>query len=100
MDNRISGGEWCAALAVAEIRNAAGGRPAILVGGTGLYLRALMQGIADIPEIDADIRAETRALMQQIGNDGIPHAAWWRGTMKTLHASPRAIHNAICAPSK
>ncbi len=34
----------------------------ILVGGTGLYIRTLLEGIAPIPEIDAGIRAEVRAL--------------------------------------
>ena len=34
----------------------------ILVGGTGLYLRTLLYGIAPVPEIDPDIRAAVRAL--------------------------------------
>jgi len=34
----------------------------ILVGGTGLYLKVLFEGIAPIPEIDPDIRATVRAL--------------------------------------
>lgn len=34
----------------------------VLVGGTGLYLRTLLDGIAPIPEISADIRSEIRAL--------------------------------------
>jgi tRNA dimethylallyltransferase len=34
----------------------------ILVGGTGLYLRTLLDGIAPIPPIDTKIRAEVRAL--------------------------------------
>ena len=34
----------------------------ILVGGTGLYLRTLLNGIAPVPEIDPDIRAAIRAL--------------------------------------
>lgn len=33
----------------------------ILVGGTGLYLRTLLDGIAPIPEIDPQIRSEVRA---------------------------------------
>ncbi len=36
----------------------------ILVGGTGLYLRTLLDGIAPIPEIDPEIRAQIRALPQ------------------------------------
>jgi len=40
----------------------ASGRLPILVGGTGLYLRTLIFGIAPIPEIDPDIRAAVRAM--------------------------------------
>lgn len=36
----------------------------ILVGGTGLYLRTLLEGIAPIPPIDPAIREEVRALSQ------------------------------------
>ena len=46
--------------AIAEV-HAAGGTP-ILVGGTGLYIRTLIDGIAPVPEIDPAIRAEVRAL--------------------------------------
>jgi tRNA dimethylallyltransferase len=34
----------------------------ILVGGTGLYLRTLLDGIAPVPEIDPDVRADVRAM--------------------------------------
>ena len=34
----------------------------MLVGGTGLYIRTLLEGIAPIPEIDAAVREEVRAL--------------------------------------
>ncbi len=34
----------------------------ILVGGTGLYVRILLEGIAPIPEIDPEIRHEIRSL--------------------------------------
>ena len=37
------------------------GRLPILVGGTGLYLRTLIDGIAPVPDIDPAIRAEVRA---------------------------------------
>jgi tRNA dimethylallyltransferase len=40
----------------------AAGRLPILVGGTGLYLRTLLDGIAPVPEIDPTVRAEVRAL--------------------------------------
>jgi tRNA dimethylallyltransferase len=38
------------------------GRLPILVGGTGLYLRTLLEGIAPVPAIDPDIRGAVRAL--------------------------------------
>jgi tRNA dimethylallyltransferase len=38
----------------------ASGRLPILVGGTGLYLRTLLQGIAPVPPIDPGIRRQVR----------------------------------------
>lgn len=38
------------------------GRLPILVGGTGLYIRTLLDGIAPVPEIDPQVRAAVRAL--------------------------------------
>ncbi len=46
--------------AIAEAQDA--GQLPILVGGTGLYLRTLIDGIAPVPPIDAAIRTEVRAL--------------------------------------
>jgi tRNA dimethylallyltransferase len=37
-------------------------RPVVIVGGTGLYFRALTEGLAEIPPIPAAIRAEADAL--------------------------------------
>lgn len=34
----------------------------VLVGGTGLYIRTLLDGIAPVPEIEPDVRAAVRAL--------------------------------------
>ena len=39
----------------------------ILCGGTGLYLDALVRGIADIPEPDPALREEARALLAEAG---------------------------------
>lgn len=57
-----SAAAW-AARARAEIAacHAAGAVP-ILVGGTGLYLKVLLEGIAPIPEIDPAVRAAVRAM--------------------------------------
>lgn len=40
----------------------ASGRLPILCGGTGLYLRTLVEGIAPVPEIDPAVRATVRAM--------------------------------------
>lgn len=64
----IDGGDACSAArwaddarAVIAAVHAERGVP-ILVGGTGLYIRTLLGGIAPIPPIDADVRAAVRAL--------------------------------------
>jgi tRNA dimethylallyltransferase len=55
-----SAADW-AELAKAEIARLHGeGRLPILVGGTGLYLRTLIDGIAPVPAIDPEIRAQVR----------------------------------------
>jgi len=52
-----------AADATGEIEAAwAAERLPILVGGTGLYLRTLLDGIAPVPEIDPAVRGEVRAM--------------------------------------
>lgn len=57
-----SAAQW-AADARAEIARAhAAGSLPVLVGGTGLYIRTLLSGIAPIPEIDPDIRAAVRGM--------------------------------------
>ena len=55
-----SAADWAAMAKqqVAEIHGS--GRTPILVGGTGLYLRTLLDGIAPVPAIDADVRARVR----------------------------------------
>ena len=47
------------------------GKWPILVGGTGLYLQALSQGLADIPAIEAPARKETKEILQNRGMAGL-----------------------------
>lgn len=57
-----SAADWAAA-ARREIENAhLAGTVPILVGGTGLYLRTLLDGIAPVPRIDEAVRDEVRAM--------------------------------------
>ncbi len=64
----LDGAETCDAARWAGLARAAiaatlgAGRLPIVTGGSGLYLRALLDGIADVPPIPPDIRAAVRAL--------------------------------------
>ncbi|WP_375381213.1 tRNA (adenosine(37)-N6)-dimethylallyltransferase, partial [uncultured Sphingomonas sp.] len=53
---------WAADATLAIEETWAADRLPILVGGTGLYLRTLLDGIAPVPPIDPAIRAAVRAL--------------------------------------
>jgi tRNA dimethylallyltransferase len=56
------------ALALDEIAAATkSGRLPMVVGGTGLYLRALKEGLAPIPEIPAEIRSAAVKLYRELG---------------------------------
>jgi tRNA dimethylallyltransferase len=57
-----SAADWAADARAAIGEAHAAGRLPILVGGTGLYLRTLIEGIAPVPEIDPEIRSAVRAL--------------------------------------
>lgn len=48
-------------------RIGARGRVPLLVGGTGLYFRALQQGLSDLPEADPATRARLAAEARQLG---------------------------------
>ncbi len=54
---RCSAARWRAMAERAIDEALAAGRLPILVGGTGLYLRALMTGLADVPPVPEPIRA-------------------------------------------
>lgn len=63
-----SAGRW-RALAVAEIRRAHGaGLLPVVAGGTGLYLRALMSGIARMPPVPRPVRERVRARLAGAGS--------------------------------
>ena len=72
---RGSAGRW-RARALGEITAAHhAGRLPFVVGGTGLYLRALRDGLAAIPPIPPEIRAEAAALYGELGGAGVSRAS-------------------------
>ncbi len=60
-------GRWVRAAVEALAGIAGRGRDAIVVGGTGLYFRALTVGLADIPAVAAQVRAQADADFDALG---------------------------------
>ena len=66
---RCSVARWLG-LAWAAIEDAWGAqRLPIVAGGTGLYLKALTEGLAAVPPVPGDVRAEVQALYEQLGRE-------------------------------
>lgn len=66
-----STGIWLRAAQTVLADLAARDVPAIFVGGTGLYFRALTEGLADIPAIPASVRKEAAALFDTEGEAAV-----------------------------
>lgn len=64
---RCSAGRWARLGAQAIAGIAARGRPAIVAGGTGLYFRALEDGLSPIPEIPPSVREEACERLKALG---------------------------------
>ena len=60
-------GRWQRAATSVLGEIAARGRPAVVVGGTGLYFRALTHGLADVPETPAEVRRASAADFDALG---------------------------------
>lgn len=65
-DQRCSAGRWLDLAAAALETVWAANKVPIFVGGTGLYLRALTEGLAPTPDIPSDVRAEAATLSTQL----------------------------------
>ncbi|MBL0947563.1 tRNA (adenosine(37)-N6)-dimethylallyltransferase MiaA [Brevundimonas sp.] len=64
-DDPWSVGRWVRA--VEDLLDEIGGRPAVLVGGTGLYFTALTRGLADIPPVPDAVRQAVEADYDRVG---------------------------------
>jgi tRNA dimethylallyltransferase len=47
------------------------GQIPVIVGGTGLYFRGLLEGLSPVPEIDPDIRLHWRGIAERDGPDAL-----------------------------
>ena len=76
---RCSAGRWVE-MAKAEIEAAWGSdKLPVVVGGTGLYLKALMEGLSDLPDVPAETRAEATEMLAR------PYRKPW------VHPDPKKV---------
>lgn len=64
-------GRWLEAAKLVLQDLAARGRPAVVAGGTGLYFRALVQGLAETPPIPETARAAVEAEYDALGEAAV-----------------------------
>ena len=74
-DVRYSTGAWLREVEPVILDCLARGKTPILVGGTGLYFRALLIGMADIPPISDQLRQETAELLEGEGIEALRQTA-------------------------
>ncbi len=70
-DDPYSAGRWRrrAAAEIEAVQRTA--RLPIVVGGTGLYLRALTRGLAAVPPVDPELRGRLRAALAECGSEAM-----------------------------
>jgi tRNA dimethylallyltransferase len=64
-------GRWLEQASVALVDAADEGRMPILVGGTGLYFKALTEGLAPTPDVPPEVRDHWRQREEQVGAEGL-----------------------------
>ena len=66
-----SAGRWATDVAAALAQARAQGRRPIIVGGTGLYFSALLEGLSPIPPVPDGVRAHWRGEARRLGADAL-----------------------------
>ncbi len=64
-------GSWLELAGAAIEASRAAGRLPIVVGGTGLYLSALLRGLAPVPPVPTATRAAVEAMCEHLGGPGL-----------------------------
>ncbi|HET8771737.1 MAG TPA: tRNA (adenosine(37)-N6)-dimethylallyltransferase MiaA [Gemmatimonadaceae bacterium] len=83
---RYSAARWAAEAARWLVEASAAGRPALVVGGTGLWLRALVQPLASEAPMDADRRRALQAALVELST---PELRRWVHELDPARAGPR-----------
>lgn len=70
-DQGYSAGRYARDARLVMSRLEAEGRRFVIVGGTGLYIRALVEGLSEIPPVDSEISLRLRREAEESGLDGL-----------------------------
>lgn len=62
-----SAGRWLSDLVAVLAELQREGRPAVIVGGTGLYFKVLLRGLAPVPPVPEEVRTRIRAQVAELG---------------------------------
>ncbi|MCI5046044.1 MAG: tRNA (adenosine(37)-N6)-dimethylallyltransferase MiaA [Aquisalinus sp.] len=103
---KCSAGIWArqAARIIEQVRRKE--RYPIVTGGTGLYLKALVEGLSPIPEVSDTIREEAQGLYEKLGPDGFrervieadPPMAWLPATDRQRLVRAWEVYTATGTP--
>lgn len=64
-------GRWLADVETALAETLAEGRVPIVIGGTGLYFKALTEGLSPIPDVSEDVRSSVRVRLAEEGVEAL-----------------------------
>jgi tRNA dimethylallyltransferase len=64
-----SAGRWCDMARITIEETLKNGQTPIITGGSGLYIKALMEGLSPIPEVPSEIRDHLNTLHAEIGTE-------------------------------
>ncbi len=96
---RYSVGRWLTDVKGALDAVCGTGRVPILVGGTGLYFRALTRGLADIPDIPAAITAQWQDRVNEEGAEAVHALLADRSTAEAARVPPTDVARLVRALS-
>jgi len=90
-------GRWLedAAASIAEAKRE--GRVPILVGGTGLYFKALLEGLSPVPDIPSETRMFWREQSESLGAEGLYRALQSRDPVMAARLRPSDTQRVVRA---
>ncbi|QQM32643.1 tRNA (adenosine(37)-N6)-dimethylallyltransferase MiaA [Martelella lutilitoris] len=83
-----STGAWLREAAALVDRLESEGRVPVFVGGTGLYFKALTEGLAEMPNVPSDIRAHWRRALAEEGSEALHHVLADRDPVMAARLEP------------